>query len=430
MQRRQGVVAAGVAGDQVQAGHRHVELGFLGVLQLEEFRRLTFDLQGDQALIAAHAVVDVHHRCAFAQLGEVLDDVLAGIAGLLAAAALHDALTEQRAFGDQRQLRLLQQQPVVQRGDADRQAFLAGEKARPAVDFLRTQLQAGQQFQQHFAATGRFGGEQHATGELVEKAPQRPQRLAGLGFDGQLRQHAGGKALTANAGFYIFLAGDHARPQLETGEAVLHRYEQIGGRQQRALGIDAAFLKAVAHILPELLGGLLDARQGKYLGVLGQVVEQGRGLVEEQRQVVLDARRCDAGGEVLIDRAAAEIHVEALTEACAKASDRFLLHREFAGRQQAHRIDLFDGALVFWVEGAQRLDLVVKQIDAIGQGAAHREQVDQRAAHGELAMLVHRIHAAITRGFQARTHLFDVELLADIQHQARPQQEALGRQAV
>ncbi len=230
MQRRQGIVAAGVACDQVQAGHRHVKLGFLGVLQLKEFGSLAVEFHGDQALIAADPMVDMHNRRTFAQLGEVLDDVLASIADLLAAAALHDALTEQGAFGDQRQLRLLQQQAVVQRRDADRQALLALQECRPAIDFLRTQLQAGQQFQQYFAATGRFGGEQHATGEFVEKAPQRPQRLAGLGFDGQLRQRAGGEALTADAGFHILLAGDYARPQLETGEAVLHRYEQVGGR--------------------------------------------------------------------------------------------------------------------------------------------------------------------------------------------------------
>ncbi len=46
VQRRQGVVAAGVAGDQVQAGHRHVELGALGVFEGEELGGLAVDLQG------------------------------------------------------------------------------------------------------------------------------------------------------------------------------------------------------------------------------------------------------------------------------------------------------------------------------------------------------------------------------------------------
>ena len=75
MQRGQRVVAAGVAGDQVQVGHRHVELGLLGVFQHEEFGGLILDFQRRQAQIAADAVVDVHHRRAFAQLGQVLDHV-------------------------------------------------------------------------------------------------------------------------------------------------------------------------------------------------------------------------------------------------------------------------------------------------------------------------------------------------------------------
>lgn len=82
MQRRQGVVGAGVAGDQVQVGDRHVELGVLGVLQHEEFRLLVVHLEGDQAQVAADAMVDVHHRRAFAQLGEVLDHRVAAVAGL------------------------------------------------------------------------------------------------------------------------------------------------------------------------------------------------------------------------------------------------------------------------------------------------------------------------------------------------------------
>ena len=109
VQRRQGVVAAGVAGDQVQAGHRHVELGALGVFHGEEFGGLVVDLQGLQAQVAAHAMVDMHHRRAFAQLGEVLDHrVVVGVGAFFPATALHHALAEQRAFGDQGQRRVIQ----------------------------------------------------------------------------------------------------------------------------------------------------------------------------------------------------------------------------------------------------------------------------------------------------------------------------------
>ncbi len=138
VQRRQGIVAAGVAGDQVQVGHRHVQLGVLGVFEGEEFCRLAVDLQGGQAQVAPDPVVDVHHRRAFAQLGEVLDDRVVGhLAALLATATLHHALTEQRAFGHQRDGRVLQQQAVFQRRDGDRQAFVTGDEVHPAVDGAR-----------------------------------------------------------------------------------------------------------------------------------------------------------------------------------------------------------------------------------------------------------------------------------------------------
>lgn len=103
MQRRQGVVAASVAGDQMQVGHRYIELGALGVFHGEEFGGLVVDLQGLQAQVAADAVVDMHHRRAFAQLGEVLDHgIVVGIGAFFTTAALHHTLAEQRAFGNQR----------------------------------------------------------------------------------------------------------------------------------------------------------------------------------------------------------------------------------------------------------------------------------------------------------------------------------------
>ncbi|MNP09326.1 hypothetical protein D3C76_1014280 [compost metagenome] len=109
MQRGEGVVAAGVAGDQVQVGHRHVELGAFGVFQGEEFGGLVVDFQGGQAQVAPDTVIDMHHRRAFAQFGEVLDDrIVVGVGAFFAAPALHHALAEQRAFGDQRQGRVVQ----------------------------------------------------------------------------------------------------------------------------------------------------------------------------------------------------------------------------------------------------------------------------------------------------------------------------------
>ena len=164
--------------------------------------------------------------------------------------------------------------------------------------------------------------------------------------------------------------------------------------------------------------------------VLGQVIEQRRGFVEEQRQVVLDTGRGDPAAQVLKDRAAPEVDIEALAEPRLEARDRILLQRKLSRRQQTNGVHLVDGALVFRIEGAQGLDFVVEQVDAIGQFAAHREQVDQRAAHGEFAVLVHRVDVAIAAGLEPGAHLLDVEFLADVQHQAAAEQESRRRQAM
>ncbi|MOA45185.1 hypothetical protein D3C78_1675570 [compost metagenome] len=79
---------------------------------------------------------------------------------------------------------------------------------------MRAQFQPIEQFQQHFAAAGGFGGEQHAAGELVEEVGQLGQRLVGLGLDGQVRQGPRREALAANARLEVFAADHHPRPLL------------------------------------------------------------------------------------------------------------------------------------------------------------------------------------------------------------------------
>ncbi|MNH09223.1 hypothetical protein D3C79_686700 [compost metagenome] len=275
MQGRQGIITAGVAGDQVQVGHWHVELGTLGVFQGEEFSRLVVDFQGRQAQVATDTVVDMHHRGAFAQLGEVLDHcIVVGVAAFVPAPALHHPLAKQRALGDQGYRRVVQQQALIQRCDGDCQALFARDEGTPAVDGLRAQLQAFEQLQQYFATARRFGGKQDAARKLVEKARQRRQWLIGFGFDGQVWQGLSREALATDTAVDVILADHHARPTLESGKAVFHWHKQFGRWQQGPRRIDTPLFVAVAYIAPEVLGGLLDTRQGKYLRVLREVVEQ------------------------------------------------------------------------------------------------------------------------------------------------------------
>jgi hypothetical protein len=79
---------------------------------------------------------------------------------------------------------------------------------------------------------------------------------------------------------------------------------------------------------------------------------------------------------------------------CGKRA-RGLVHRELAARQQAHLGHGVEAALAVGVEGADRVDLVVEQVDPVGLRRAHREQVDQPAAHRVFAGADHLRHVLV-----------------------------------
>src|SRR5581483_3169556 len=75
------------------------------------------------------------------------------------------------------------------------------------------------------------------------------------------------------------------------------------------------------------------------------------------------------------------------------------------------RIDLLQRALRFRIEAADGVDLLVEQLDAIGFARAHREDVDQRATHGEVSGFVDLRHVAIAAGFQPALLAGKIEVL-------------------
>ena len=100
MQRREFGRRAGVAADEVQLRDRHVELVAFRVFDREEFAALAADVEFEQSLIAADAVIDVHDRRADRELAKVADDRFRIARGAFAAAALLCAFAEQLAFGE------------------------------------------------------------------------------------------------------------------------------------------------------------------------------------------------------------------------------------------------------------------------------------------------------------------------------------------
>jgi hypothetical protein len=82
-----------------------------------------------------------------------------------------------------------------------------------------------------------------------------------------------------------------------------------------------------------------------------------------------------------------------------------VVHRELARRQQAHFRHRENRALGIDVEGLDVFDLVVEQVEPVGQLRTHREEVDQPAAD---------------RVFAGRHHLRDVRVAGQRHLAAEP----------
>ncbi len=165
-------------------------------------------------------------------------------------------------------------------------------------------------------------------------------------------------------------------------------------------------------------------------GIRRQVVEDGGGFVEEQRQVVLDAGAGDAAGHILVDARLGRVALEGLAEGLAEVRAPLVVHREFAGRQQADFRHRIDGALGIDVEGLDAFDLVVEQVEPVGQLRAHREEVDQAAANRVFAGRHHLRDIGVAGQGDLAAEFLGVELLALLEGEGVGRQERRRGQAI
>ncbi len=183
-----------------------------------------------------------------------------------------------------------------------------------------------------------------------------------------------------------------------------------------------ALFVALADLVPELFGRFERVFADHEQRIRGEIVEQGfgcaeRAVLEEHRQVVLDPGRRRAFPDVLVQRAAARVDRETLAQAVAECAHRLLGERELARRQQAHRFDLGRRALGFRIEAANRFDVLVEQLDAERLGRAHREHVEDRAAHREVTRFQDLRHVAVAGRLEAALLGAKIETLAAFEHE-------------
>ena len=284
-----------------------------------------------------------------------------------------------------------------------------------------------QEVEQALAAAVAFGDQQHAVRRLRDVRLEADQRVFGAAHHGERRQPVElgvgclGGDVAANGKLCV---------RLGALVELLGVQEQRLGRQRGALRVAAHEAVAFVGVLPEMLERGFQVAVQHHGGVGSQVVEHRGRLVEEQRQVVLDAGRCHAVAHVLVDAALGRIALEQLAPAAAEAPARVFVHRELAPRQQTHFWHGVEAALGVGVEGADGVDLVVEQVDAEGHRRAHGEQVDQPAAHRVFAGAHHLRHMAVAGQRELGLELRFLELLLGLEMEGVAGQEGRWREPV
>ncbi len=379
VQRRAVGIGAAVARDHVQLRDRHVELAVARVFEMQEFRLAFAEIHRHEAHVAADAVLRVDDRVAHLQLRQVAHHRV-DVARLFLPAAARAAAERavQFGLGDDRVAFARHREAVRERRDAECEACVALEPAGEVVVRCGAQMVFGEQLEDRLAAAGRFDGQQHALARRFDERAQRGERIVGMAIDrefGQARCPAAGR-----------LRREHdARERLRECEEILVGQEQALRFEDRPLAIVREERMALLRIGREAADRRFEIAGEHEVRILRQVVEQRGGFVEEQRQVVLDAGRRHAVADVLVDRRAARVAFEGFAPAAAEGRARGFVERELAAGQKTHVAHRVEAALRVRVERADRVDLVVEQVDPVRQRRAHRVQVDQRSAHAVFA---------------------------------------------
>lgn len=106
-----------------------------------------------------------------------------------------------------------------------------------------------------------------------------------------------------------------------------------------------------------------------------------------------------------------------------RKSLRLAVGGELVCRQQADFGNGRNGTLRFGIEGFNAVDFIVKQIDAVGHFAAHREQINNAAAHGKLARRNNVGNMVITRIYQIGFQTTYIQSLPRFQPKRAPCQK-------
>ena len=379
MQRRR--LTTDVLTQRVDLVRRHVQpvVALVGDEQIVALD--TPDRPAHHALVAPDTVLEVHH--VHARL-EVLDQRHAVATG--AGTPVGTAPAGEIGLGDHRHTRGGHGDAVVQRRDHHVTAG-AGEVDDRRVDHRQIEPVV----EEHLVHSGRRAGGVGGDDDAVAVAQQRRQPSG-----------EGGAVAGERAPPRRF----HHRGRRGLGRRV-DRPERAGVRQQAVgLGVQAGEPAVDGPtpgrrqrgrqvvLLGEQVGDAVTgaARLDQHdLGVGRQHVGQQRLLRRQPRQPALHAVEQLALGETLPLLATPGLGGDEATRPLAHG----LVGQQLAGREDVHLVEVGDRSLVVDAERRQTVDVVAPQVDAHRHVAAGGVHVDDLAASGELAAMLHQLLAAV-----------------------------------
>ena len=427
---------AGVAADQLQLAHGHIQHGLVGVFQVQKLLHggravgvLVAHVHVDEAAVATDAVGAVHHGVAHVQLGQIFDQRLdVAHLFLLLAPARGGACGEQLGLGHEVDAVLDPAEARVQgcRGDTHLFGGVALELGQ-RIERRRVYPAGAQEVEQTLSPAIAFGQQQHAVLRVADVRVQAGQRVLGPAHHRQVTQ-----VLKVRVVIHILHTWAQRQLRVQVGARVelVHGQEQRLGWQRGALRVALDQAKAVFRVLPEALEGRFKVAMQYHRGFASQVVEHRGRVVKEQWQVVLDTGRGHARAHVLVDAALGRVALQHFAPAASELGARLVVHGELAAWQEAHLGNGVQAALAVGVEGADGVDFVVEQVHAEGHQRAHGEQINQPAAHGVLARAHHLRYMAIARQRELGLELRLVELLLDLEVEGVARQEGRWSQPV
>ncbi len=315
-------------------------------------------------------MLDMNDRIADPQLGQIAHhrlDVRRALARLRTQPARAGRI--QFGFGEDREVRVAQHEAAVQRPDPERKPRIRSEKGAEiravVVNEGERQRVLAQHLRHRLAPAVRVRQQQHAATRACDIPAQAQHRVVGFALH---RDRGRWRKLRR-----VAFAKCQPCMRLGGGEELLRVHEQARRRQARPLAITREKTEALIGFVQKAPAGRLDRSVQNQVRVSRHIVEQGRRRVEEQRQVVLDARAGNAVADVLVDARPAWVALECLAPTAAKGRACRFVDWKLAPGQEPDLRNRIQAALRIRIERANRLDRIVEQIESIRQRRAHRE---------------------------------------------------------